>query len=171
MSDQTSNERSQHRTNSKSESNGRDTRGRFAQGNPGGPGNPFARRVAELRSAFLKAVSPEDLRQVVLTVLKQAKEGDMASAKLLFQYCVGKPTPAPNPDCLDRDEYEVLRQRPTIGELMLDLKRPPFGAAVDLSRSLEPFQNERLAEMLRPPQAAKAGGKPKNEPGRRDKGR
>ena len=30
--------------------NGRDARGRFAPGNAGGPGNPFARRVAELRT-------------------------------------------------------------------------------------------------------------------------
>jgi len=28
---------------------GRDARGRFTKGNPGGPGNPHARRVAALR--------------------------------------------------------------------------------------------------------------------------
>jgi hypothetical protein len=32
-------------------SNGRDERGRFAVGNPGGPGNPFAKRAAALRKA------------------------------------------------------------------------------------------------------------------------
>src|SRR5207248_10793741 len=36
---------------------GRDARGRFAPGNPGGPGNPFARRVAELRTALLDMVT------------------------------------------------------------------------------------------------------------------
>lgn len=30
----------------------RDARGRFVTGNPGGPGNPHARRTQELRSAL-----------------------------------------------------------------------------------------------------------------------
>jgi hypothetical protein len=34
---------------------GRDAKGRFAPGNAGGPGNPFARRTAELRREFLCA--------------------------------------------------------------------------------------------------------------------
>ena len=37
----------------------RDARGRFAPGNQGGPGNPFARRVAALRQSLLDAVPPK----------------------------------------------------------------------------------------------------------------
>ena len=36
---------------------GRDVQGRFRPGNPGGPGNPFARKVAALRKALLDSVS------------------------------------------------------------------------------------------------------------------
>ncbi len=36
---------------------GRDPNGRFAPGNVGGPGNPFARRVAELRQIMLDCVT------------------------------------------------------------------------------------------------------------------
>jgi len=32
---------------------GRDQKGRFAKGCPGGPGNPFAREVASLRTRLL----------------------------------------------------------------------------------------------------------------------
>src|SRR5438067_2077329 len=38
----------------------RDADGRFVKGNRGGPGNPFARRVAELRRELLEAVSADD---------------------------------------------------------------------------------------------------------------
>jgi len=39
--------------NANPSSDGRDTMGRFAPGNSGGPGNPFARKVASLRQALL----------------------------------------------------------------------------------------------------------------------
>ena len=35
--------------------NGRDKQGRFAVGNKGGPGNPYARRVAQMRRSHHKA--------------------------------------------------------------------------------------------------------------------
>ena len=50
---------------------GRDARGRFAKGNAGGPGNPHARKVAQLRSALLRAVSAGDLRAVVKKLVDQ----------------------------------------------------------------------------------------------------
>src|SRR5205085_4146516 len=36
--------------------NGHDSQGRFAKGNKGGPGNPFARRVGRLRSLLVNLV-------------------------------------------------------------------------------------------------------------------
>jgi hypothetical protein len=40
----------------------RDAQGRFIGGNPGGPGNPFARQVAEMRKALLSCVTYEEMR-------------------------------------------------------------------------------------------------------------
>ena len=71
--------------------NGRATGGRFAQGNSGGPGNPYSLRVAKLRSALFKAVSPADLREVLAALLTQAKGGDVASIKELLQRLLGPP--------------------------------------------------------------------------------
>jgi hypothetical protein len=85
---------------------GRDANGRFAKGNPGGPGNPFARRTARLRRAFSEAVSEEDLVAVVQTITRKAKEGDLAAAKLLLAYVVGKPGPVIEPDTLDLAEFK-----------------------------------------------------------------
>src|SRR5688500_2303991 len=45
-------------------SDGHDILGRFTPGNPGGPGNPFARLVAELRKVAVEAVPREKLRAI-----------------------------------------------------------------------------------------------------------
>ena len=71
--------------------NGRDAAGRFQPGNPGGPGNPFAKRVAELRSALLEAVGAEDVKHVVKALADKAKGGDVAAAKVLLDRLFGQP--------------------------------------------------------------------------------
>jgi hypothetical protein len=72
-------------------SNGRDDAGRFAKGCPGGPGSPNARRVAELKSALLAAVSPEDVTAIVRSIVAKAIGGDVACAKLVLDRCLGRP--------------------------------------------------------------------------------
>ena len=59
--------------------NGRTPRGQFATGNPGGPGNPYARRTAALRSALLDAVTEADIRAI-------AKAGGGVSIALLERH-------------------------------------------------------------------------------------
>src|SRR5439155_3124311 len=49
---------------------GRDANGRFVKGNPGGPGNPFARKVATLRRALIDFVTGDD-REHVAVILKE----------------------------------------------------------------------------------------------------
>ena len=91
----------------------RNSAGRFAPGNPGGPGNPYARRVAALRSMLLDAATADDLRSMVRSLLKKAKAGDVAAARLVLAYTIGPPLAATEPDRLDEHEYEVERGRPT----------------------------------------------------------
>jgi hypothetical protein len=91
---------------------GRDPHGRFTKGNAGGPGNPFARRVAALRAALLAAVTEEDLEAVARELVRQAKEGDLAAARLLLSYTLGKPAAPVDPDTLDLHEFELFRRVP-----------------------------------------------------------
>ncbi len=86
----------------------RDEHGHFRAGNRGGPGNPFARQIARLRQALLNAVSEADLLEVIEMLKRKAKEGDVAAARLLLSYTIGKPAPAPEPDRLDLDEFAIL---------------------------------------------------------------
>src|SRR4051794_12760335 len=65
--------------------NGRGGAGRFAPGNKLAKGNPHAKRVARLRAALLKAVSPADLREVIGALLTAAKGGDVPAARELLQ--------------------------------------------------------------------------------------
>jgi hypothetical protein len=70
--------------------NGRNDRGRFAKGNPGGPGNPYARRVADLRAALLESVTEQDIRAVARALVKRAKEGEVPAARELLDRLLGR---------------------------------------------------------------------------------
>jgi hypothetical protein len=54
----------------------------------------------------------------------------------------------PNPDRLDRDEYDRLHERPSLGDLIQDMKRIPYPVVSKLSAGLEPLQEQRIGELL-----------------------
>ena len=88
----------------------RDARGRFLPGNRASRGNPLAGRVAKLRSALIRAVSPEDMREMVQALVARARGGDVAAAKLVLSYAVGRPSEAPRPD--EERSITVIFNRP-----------------------------------------------------------
>ena len=73
--------------------NGRSARGRFARGNPGGPGNPHAKRTSLLRAALLEAVTEDDIRAVAHGLVAKARSGDTAAARELLDRVIGKVRP------------------------------------------------------------------------------
>jgi hypothetical protein len=77
-----------------------DDHGRFAPGNAGGPGNPFGWRVARFRMHLLTKTTEQEFEEIRQAVVKAAKEGDMAAARLFFQYLLGKPLAGIDPDQL-----------------------------------------------------------------------
>jgi hypothetical protein len=87
--------------------NGRNTNGQFAKGNKHGTGNPYARRVAQLRSTLLDAVGENGLADIVQGMVSAAKGGDVAAAKLLLSYLLGKPTDAIEPDAVQIHEKQL----------------------------------------------------------------
>jgi hypothetical protein len=91
-------------------SEGRESNGRFAKGNRGGPGNPFARSTAALRATLQRKVTDRDIEEIADRLLADAKAGDNTATKLLFQYVIGKPQPAADPDKLDVDEFRGLQE-------------------------------------------------------------
>jgi hypothetical protein len=59
-----------------------------------------------MRQEFLKAVTSEDMAGIVRAMISKAKEGDVAAAKLVLQYTLGKPAQTVDPDRLDETEWE-----------------------------------------------------------------
>jgi hypothetical protein len=119
--------------------NGRDSRGRFAKGNAGGPGNPFARRSAALRKAAAQAISEEDLVALMRKLLQQALGGDVAAARLVLLYAVGRPAEAVDPDMLDQQEYAQYEQQ--LGAVQTGARvvsSPEVGMLCELARATRP---------------------------------
>ncbi len=91
---------------------GRQGNGRFAPGNNAGRGNPHAKRVGELRSALLGAVTPEDLMAIVAKLVDLAKQGDIPAAKEILTRTLGKPH---EHDLLERiEQLELVVAREAI---------------------------------------------------------
>src|SRR5262249_30281846 len=123
--------------------------GRFAACNPGGPGNPFARRTAQLRKALCEAVSAEEMTALGRVLLQKATEGDMAAAKLLLAYAVGRPADVVNPDTLDFQEWQHFHQVPASpGAMHRILNCLPTELACELVRILLPFTELQVKEQF-----------------------
>jgi hypothetical protein len=84
---------------------GRDSRGRFGKGNPGGPGNPYAAEVGKRRARLMKAIRDKDIDQAVKVmreVMNTGRASDrLAAAKLLLDRALG---PAIEVDLIERLE-------------------------------------------------------------------
>jgi hypothetical protein len=89
---------------------GRNANGTFAKGNCFGPGNPHARACARMLAIFRNAISDEEMHRLFRKLFEMAETGDMGAAKLILSYKIGKPLPVPNPDSIDRDEWEHFQQ-------------------------------------------------------------
>jgi hypothetical protein len=89
---------------------GRDARGRFAPGNKVARGNPFARRMARLRARALAAVSGPDLEAIVRQLVAAAQAGDVAAAKVLLPYLLGRPPEAVDPDRLLQPQASITER-------------------------------------------------------------
>jgi hypothetical protein len=128
---------------------GRDSRGRFTKGNKGGPGNPFARRMAALRQVLLNTVTDDDIRAVAAELIAHAREGDLAATKLLFAYALGKPTECVDPDTLDAQEWQLFQQAPVTTEgLQAVLGGLPASLACEVARAALPSIEEQLAGQI-----------------------
>jgi hypothetical protein len=123
---------------------GRDKNGRFAKGNPGGPGNPFSRQLAQMRQVVLQCVSEADLRDIVAQVVQKAKQGDLAAARLVLSYAVGKPQPAPEPDRLDVEEIDLYQQQAVgLEHLLIPVKALSAALVCDMLRAILPKVEEQ----------------------------
>jgi hypothetical protein len=70
--------------------------GKFLRGHSiKSPGNPHFNKIAEYRRIIQTAVTPEDLRRVMLRLKRLALDGDMDAIRELLTRMVGKATASP----------------------------------------------------------------------------
>ena len=94
-------------------SDGRQSNGRFARGNPGGPGGDHVstKRSIEFKEAYQNAITPKDMRKVALMVLKIALESEdethrLAAASELTNRLMGRPVEMQSGDI--HNQYPIL---------------------------------------------------------------
>jgi hypothetical protein len=104
--------------------------------------------------ALLRAsISDEEMVAIIRKLVEKACAGDVSAAKLIMSYKLGKPAAAPNPDEIDRDEWEHY-QRDTIhlDEVQQVLGSLPARVGNDIARTALPImalsQQEALASQI-----------------------
>lgn len=128
---------------------GRDDKGRFVRGNPGGPGNPFARKTAALRSALIRKMDEDRIEKLADKLIEQALDGDVPSARLVLQYAIGLPTQAVDPDDVDRLEWErEQRQVVTAAEVKAATLGVPVVVASFTSSMTRACEAGKIADHL-----------------------
>ena len=123
---------------------GRGLDGRFAEGNPGGPGDPFARQRAARHQAFLDQVSVERIGLIANKLLAMAWAGNLAAAKLLFLYAIGKPQPAVEPDSRDLEQWQPPR---AAADLIRELPEAGVELPVEIARAARPGHDSDMARL------------------------
>ena len=123
---------------------GRGPDDRFAKGNPGGPGDLFARQRAARHQAFLEQVSVEQIRAIANKLLAMAWAGNLAAAKLLFLYAIGKPQPAVELDSRDLEEWQ---QPKAAADLIRELPEAGVELPVEIARAARPGHDSDMARL------------------------
>ena len=96
----------------------RNSQGQFEKGHGApGPGNPYARHVARIRSLILEAVSDDDLKDIVQALVEKAKGGDVIAVRELLNRLVGRPT-----DAVDLDRQELEQKKTELASRRLEMQ-------------------------------------------------
>jgi hypothetical protein len=128
---------------------GRDSKGRFARGNKGGPGAPFNRRVASLRRLLLEHLSDEVLGGILDRLVEMAQQGDLAAIKLVLAYGIGKPTAAVDPDRVEIDEFKLYCEETLDpSTVTLPLRGTPAALACEIVGTALPAMADKTARQL-----------------------
>jgi hypothetical protein len=98
---------------------------------------------------FRTCISDEDMVHLYRVLYDKAMTGDVSAAKLVLAYKIGKPAPCPNPDAIDRDEWDHYQQdaiEPR--EMEVVLGSLPTRVGNDIARTALPIMTEARTREL-----------------------
>jgi hypothetical protein len=104
---------------------------------------------------FRDSISDEEMYRLFRMLYEKAEAGDVGAAKLILSYKVGKPLPAPNPDSIDRDEWEHYQKDAVDSDAMKQvLGSLPTRVGNDIARVSLPIMSDaceqNLADQMQP---------------------
>jgi hypothetical protein len=95
----------------------------------------------------------------------KAMKGDVSAAKLVLAYKIGKPAPCPDPDAVDRDEWDHYQQDAIEAEAMKQvLSSLPARVGNDIARTALPIMTEARTRELATELQRKSANSPEVEP-------
>jgi hypothetical protein len=110
---------------------------------------------------FRTSISEEDMIRLFRVLYEKALKGDVSAAKLVLAYHIGKPSACPDPDSVDRDEWEHYQQdaiEPQ--EMKLVLSSLPARVGNDIVRAALPVITEARTAQLAAQMGSNAKGTP-----------
>jgi hypothetical protein len=96
-----------------------DAKGRFVKGNKGGPGNPLAGKVNQVRKAFLEYFAGRAMQLLCEFMLRKALSGDPRFCRIILQYTIGK---LPTDDGFADEDY-AQAEAEALAELSCELEK------------------------------------------------
>ncbi len=99
--------------------------GRFADGNPGGPGRPRRAVERQYLAALSDAISLEDWQEIVKATVTRAKEGDSKARDWLTRYVIGE-NPRTLTDLAADEAAEMGAERDILEAIANRLKNDQF---------------------------------------------
>jgi hypothetical protein len=127
----------------------RGSNGKFLPGNKAARGNPFARKMAAMRSALLSTATELGIQTLGVRLLADAIAGNLAAAQLYLSYCVGRPANVVDPDELDLHELRLLQARPGMKEVLSMLLKISPGVAAELLGNAGPKTVDALLDAVK----------------------
>jgi hypothetical protein len=125
-------------------STGRDDNGRFAKGNPGGPGRPRRAVETDYLAALSEVVPFERWREIVETAVDQAVSGDAKAREWLSNYLAGKPSG----NALRRLAAAEVEADPAASIEELPAVVDTLDVALDMEARLTPEERTALAALV-----------------------
>jgi hypothetical protein len=90
------------------------------------------------------AVTEEDLAAIAQAMIEKAKQGDVAAARLVAQYTMGRPAEAVDPDRLDEMEWQQWQRELVEAESAPVFTSLNVQSANTFARAFVPFAQEKL---------------------------
>ena len=104
--------------------------------------------MAALRKSLLNGVTEEDVTKLGQELLKRAMSGDVAAAKVLLSYVVGKPTEVISPDRIELEAWKLIQSWPTIAEYIATLIVVPPETAAEGVKNVAPTSQDVLMQRI-----------------------